>query len=130
MTLFGRWRKRAEADNAFLQTGDLSVRVARTASGTTVAVSGRVNIDSSPHLRSLLLQLLRKEASQTVIIDLSKTSYLDTSGVATLLEALKAARQRPVKLHLIGVSGQVKMLAEILEVAQIFRAAGSEVVFS
>lgn len=106
------------------------MRVARTASGTTVAVSGRVTIDSSPHLRSLLLQLLRKEASQTVIIDLSKTSYLDTSGVATLLEALKAARQRPVKLHLIGVSGQVKMLAEILEVAQIFRAAGSEVVFS
>ena len=106
------------------------MRIVRTASGTTVAVSGRVTIDSSPHLRSLLLQLIRKETSQTVTIDLSKTSYLDTSGIATLLEALKAARRHPVKLRLVGVSGQVKMLAEILELAQSFRAAGSEVVFS
>jgi anti-anti-sigma regulatory factor len=51
------------------------------------------------------------------------------SGIATLLEALKAARERSVKLRLAGISGQVRTFAEIVQLDTIFRAWESEVEF-
>jgi anti-sigma B factor antagonist len=62
-----------------------------------------------------------------VVIDVSALSYLDMSGIATLLEALKAARERSVNLRLAGMSGQVRALAEIAQLDTIYRAWGSEV---
>jgi anti-sigma B factor antagonist len=94
-----------------------------------VTVAGRVTVDSSPHLRSALLQLLRRRAEPVVVIDLSEVSYLDMSGLATLLEALKAARRHSVTLRVLGMTGQSRMLAEIAELDEVFRSAGSEVEF-
>jgi anti-anti-sigma factor len=77
----------------------------------------------------VLLQLLRREAEPVVVIDLSGVSYLDMSGLATLLEALKAARRHSVTLRVLGMTGQSRMLAEIAELDTVFRGAGSEVEF-
>ena len=112
------------------QAGDISVQVTQTDSEAIVQIAGRVTIDSSPHLRLVLLRLLGHKTGAVVVIDLSRVSYLDTSGVATLLEAVKAARERSVKLRLFGASGRVRMLAELLELPKIFDALGSEVVFT
>jgi phospholipid/cholesterol/gamma-HCH transport system permease protein len=90
----------------------------------TVAVAGRVTVDSSPHLRSALLHLLRRKAAPVVLIELSGVSYLDMSGLATLLEALKAAREGSVKLRLAGMSGQARALAEIAQLDTIYRSLG------
>lgn len=87
-------------------------------------------MDSSPRLRSVLQQLIREEIRPVLVIDLSGVTYSDTSGIATLLEASKTARQHSAQLRLIGLSGQPRVLAEITELARIFRASGSEVVCS
>jgi anti-sigma B factor antagonist len=88
-----------------------------------------VTVDSSPYLRSALLKLLRRDKATLVVIDFSAVSYVDMSGIATLLEALKAARERSVKLSLTGMNGQSRTLAEIAQLDAIFRAWGSEVEF-
>ena len=95
----------------------------------TVAVAGRVTVDSSPSLRSALLELLRRSAARVIVIDLAAVSYLDMSGIATLLETLKAAHERSVRLRLTGMNGQSRTLAEIAQLDAIFRAWGSEVEF-
>ena len=77
----------------------------------------------------MLLRLLRRAAAPVMIIDLSALSYVDISGIATLLEALKAAREQSVKLRLTGMTGQVSNLAKIAQLDTIFRAWGSEVEF-
>jgi anti-sigma B factor antagonist len=64
-----------------------------------------------------------------MVIDLSAVSYLDMSGLATLLEALKAALERSVKLRVTGISGEARTLMEIAQLDTIFRAWGSEVRF-
>jgi anti-sigma B factor antagonist len=94
-----------------------------------VAVAGRVTVDSSPNLRAALLDLLRRQAAPVILIDLSGVSYLDMSGLATLLETLKAAREGSVKLRLAGMSGQARALAEIAQLDTIYRNWGSEVEF-
>jgi anti-sigma B factor antagonist len=113
--------------NSSIEAGEATVRILRASFRPTVAVAGRVTVDSSPHLRSALLELIRGDIGPVLVIDLSGVSYLDTSGIATLLEAAKTAREHSAQLRLVGVSGQPGMLAEVTELGQIFRASGSEV---
>jgi len=125
-----RWMKRSGVNNRSIKVSDIDVLVTRKNSQAMVMVAGRVTIDTSPHLRSVLLRLLRRDAGDVVVIDVSKVSYLDTSGFATLVEALKAARECSVKLRLVGVNGQVRVLAEIVELTKICEFFGSEVAFT
>jgi anti-sigma B factor antagonist len=126
--LFRRLETKA-IEETRLEAGEITVHVVPGSNQLTVAVAGRTTVDSSPHLRSVLLGLLRRGTAPVVVIDLSALSYLDLSGIATLLEALKAARERSVKLRLAGMSGQVRALAEIVQLDTIYRNWGSEVEF-
>ncbi len=127
--LFRRGRK-VRAGDTQLYAGEMTMRILRSSPPPTVAVSGRVTIDSSPTLRSALLDLLRGHKAPILVIDLSGVSRLDISGIATLLEAAKAARGCSVKLRVVGISGQPRMLSEITELDRVFRATGSEVEFT
>jgi anti-anti-sigma factor len=126
--LFRRWRRKAAVEDTRLNVGEIALQVTSAGNLITVKVAGRSTVDSSPHLRSVLLRLVR-QGTVPVVVDLSALSYLDMSGIATLLEALRAANDRSVKLRLAGMSGQVRKLAEIAQLDTIFRAWGSEVEF-
>ena len=112
-----------------VEAGDLTVHAIPADQLLSVAVAGRTTVDSSPHLRSVLLGLLRRTTAPVVAIDLSALSYLDISGIATLLEALKAAHEHSVKLRVAGLTGQARALAEIAQLDTIVHAWGSEVEF-
>ena len=89
-----------------MDAGEISVYVIPGSNPLTVAIAGRATVDTSPDLRSVLLGLLRRGTAPVVVIDFSAVSYLDMSGIATLLEVLKVARERSVKLRLTGMGGQ------------------------
>ena len=127
--IFRRWIKDARVEETRLDSGEITVHVVPTSNQMTVAVVGRVTVDSSPTLRSALLELLRRGAAPVIVIDFFAVSYLDMSGLATLLEALKAAHERSVKLRVTGLSGEARILTEIAQLDTIFRAWGSEVEF-
>ena len=127
--LFPKSRANAKVEETRLEAGEITMRVIPGSDQLTVAVAGRVTVDSSPELRSALLALLRRAAAPTMVVDVSAVSYLDMSGIATLLEALKAAHKGSVKLRLAGLNGQGRTLAEIGQLDTIFRAWGSEVEF-
>jgi anti-sigma B factor antagonist len=121
--------KGQQVNNASIQAPDFSAQAIWRDSKVIVEVEGRITIDSSPHLRLVLFRVLGRAAGEVVVIDVSKVSYVDSSGIATLLEALEAAWKRSVRLNLVGASGRVRMFAELLELDKIFDSLGSEVVF-
>jgi anti-sigma B factor antagonist len=121
------WTKDARTHDTGLGIGEITVHVVPDGDHITVAVTGRVTVDSSPNLRAVVLEVLHRGAAPLIVIDLSGVSYLDMSGLATLLESLKAARERSVKLRVIGMSGEARNLAEIAQLDTIFRVWGSEV---
>jgi anti-sigma B factor antagonist len=108
---------------------DLSVDTRRATGRTIVVVNGRVTVDSSPHLRAVLHDAIGA-GLPGVTIDLTGTSYLDTSAVATLLEAATLASQRRVALRVIGLRGDARIVAESAELDRIFQALGYEVQFA
>lgn len=88
-------------------------------------LNGRLDIDSSLQLRDRLLAILKDRSATTVIIDLMQVSYIDSSGIATLIEALKVARHCRVELHLKGLEGRLLHLFEVTGVVALFEANGA-----
>jgi|SRR5450432_1225465 anti-sigma B factor antagonist len=78
----------------------LSIDVRAGEAGAVLTVNGRVTIDSSPVLRDRLLAILRQESFPALTIDLTAVPYVDSSGLATLVEALKFARAVKTTLQL------------------------------
>lgn len=85
-----------------------------------VRLNGRVNIESSPLLRDRLLCFLRDLSIKTLTIDLTHVSYIDSSGIATLIEALKVARHRSIRLRLNGVEDRLFHLLEVTGLLALF----------
>jgi len=89
-----------------------------------VRLHGRLGIDSSPDLRDRLLAMLEGQPPKTIIVDLAEVSYIDASGIATLLEALKVARKRQVTFCLKGLHGRIVRLFEATGLLALFETAG------
>ena len=103
---------------------DLNIQVTDGEGGALVCLGGRVTVDSSPGVRKQLLALLSRPSLPTIIIDLSQLSYIDCSGIATLIEALRIARQRHTKMQLRGVRDGPRHLLEVTGLLGLFDTNG------
>jgi anti-sigma B factor antagonist len=91
-----------------------------------VRLSGRIDVDSSPDLRDRLRTLLsEKGLPKTIVVDLAGVPYIETSGIATLIEALRIARHHKIDFRLQGLSGAVLRLFEVTGVSALFEANNS-----
>ena len=106
--------------NKFITVGGLQIHVIREKKGALVQLNGCLNIDSSPSLRDRLLTILQLEAPEVLTVDLSEVSHVDSSGIATLIEALKIARTRNTSLSLKGLQGRLLHVLEVTGIAALF----------
>ena len=80
---------------------------AQTAGGVTIAeLTGELDVASAPALREQLLSLLRPGSSR-LVVDLSRVSFCDASGLAVLVNTARRAGLLGGFLHLAAVSPQV-----------------------
>ena len=98
----------------------LGVRIIENESGALVQLSGRFDIDSSPALRDRLLALVRRPAQYRVSIDLSAVTKVDSSGIATLIEALKIAHACRTELRLQGLHDDLLRLFQFTGILPLF----------
>ena len=103
---------------------DLEITVDQDEEGSTVWLRGRLNLDSSPDLRDRLLALLRTPSARAVTIDMEGLAYIDSSGMATLIEALKTARQQQTTLCLRGLQGGLLVLFQASGISTLFEQNG------
>ena len=103
---------------------DLSIQVTNSDGEAVICLGGRVTIDSSPGLRQQLHALLSQPSPPTLIVDLSDLSYIDCSGIGTLIEALRIARQHHTKLQLRGLRDGPRHLLEVTGLLRLFDKNG------
>ena len=91
-----------------------------------VRLSGRITIDSSPGLRLLLLRRLEAPSCQILTVDFRDVTYVDTSGLAMLVEILRAARTRGKTFQLSGLRERPRFLLEATGMLHLFPEVTSE----
>ncbi|MFQ5822655.1 MAG: STAS domain-containing protein [bacterium] len=86
---------------------------------TIVEIEGEVDLYSSPNLRKRLIKLTDVETG-TIIVDLSMVKYMDSSGVATLVEALQKVEKYGGKLKIANLQTGVKDVFELSRLDKVF----------
>lgn len=108
-----------------LTQGDgLEITVTNDDKGDVVSLNGRINFDSSPALRDRLLDILQGPPPESVFVDLTRVTYIDSSGIATLIEGLKIARNRQTRFCLKGLEGRLLDLFTVTGVLGLFESNG------
>jgi anti-anti-sigma factor len=110
--------------NEKVTSGGLDITVDHGEEGAIVRLKGRLSIDSSPAFRTRLLSLLQAEPPEAVNVELTEAAYIDLSGIATLIEALKIARNHKTTLRVKGLDSRRLHLLEVTGLLPLFEEAG------
>lgn len=88
-------------------------------------VSGEIDFYSSRDLREKFQQVFDEKCSK-LLVNLRKVSYIDSSGLATFVEALQRMKRAGGKLVLAGLAPAVRGVFEIAKLDSIFDLTDSE----
>ena len=78
----------------------------------------RLDSNIAPDLKTQLLVLLNSESSK-VLLDLSSTTYADSSGLGAILLGLRHSRDIGAKFALFGAQKRVKSLLQIAHLEDV-----------
>jgi anti-sigma B factor antagonist len=84
-----------------------------------VALDGELDMSSSPQVRNALLPIFRKGASH-IIVDLTGVPYIDSSGIATFVEALQLSRKGTTRFTLAGAGPTVESIFDLAYLRDVF----------
>lgn len=90
-----------------------------------VEVRGNITIHTSPELRRAL-QPLFGGSHDVIRVDLQEVGFIDSSGIATLVEGLKWARENNGRFVLAGLSEKVRDVFELAKLDTVFEIEASE----
>jgi anti-sigma B factor antagonist len=106
-------------------TRDLEINIVRNGACSVVHVSGDIDLKSSPELRSAVLELFEKRGQERVILDLAGVHYLDSSGIASLVEGLQQAKKRNARFILCNLNEAPRHVLELTRLSKVFEITGT-----
>jgi len=86
---------------------------------TIIDCTGDVDLYSSPSLREVLLEKIRAGAP-SVLLNMTGVSYIDSSGIATLVEVLQLTRQTKTRFGLYGLRSNARSVLELARLHKVF----------
>ena len=93
---------------------------------TIFDISGDIDLSTSPELRKPLLRELRELRTPRVILNLKAVRYIDSSGVASLVEGLKASRDVGSRFILFGLNTTIREVLQLSKLVRIFEICENE----
>jgi anti-sigma B factor antagonist len=102
----------------------VKISVRDVGNAKVVEVEGDVDLGTSPVFRRTLFEALSQAA--TVALNLQTIRYIDSSGIATLIEALKNSQRLNKEFVLFGLSPAVQEVFRLTHVSRIFKIFQTE----
>ncbi len=85
---------------------------------TVISLSGEVDLHYSPTARKQILDLVGN--GHDVLVDLSQVKYIDSSGLASLVEGYQLAKRNKVAFALAGVSDAALQVLQLTRLDKVF----------
>ena len=92
---------------------------------TILKIKGDVDLYSSPQVRKQILALANKKHAN-ILVDFLEVTYMDSSGVATLVEALQLTNKNGGKLRLFNLGQPIKDVFELSRLDRVFEIYDNE----
>jgi anti-sigma B factor antagonist len=82
-------------------------------------LEGEIDLHVSPRISAALAAMIERKPAR-LVIDLSKVSYIDSSGLAVLIEGMQNVEAYGGKFMVAGIQENVKPIFEIARLDQVF----------
>jgi anti-sigma B factor antagonist len=89
-----------------------------------VDVVGHIDLGTSPVLRKTMLESLKN--ADRLAANLAQVNYIDSSGIATLLEVLKESKNTRKRFMLFGLTSGVREVLQLTRLTGVFEIHDSE----
>ena len=96
----------------------MSHEIRHVGGSSVVSFRGDVDLEHSPAAREVLLSCVR--SGRHLAVDLSGVEYIDSSGIASLVEAFQEARKRGSRFSLVSVSPPALRVFELARLDRVF----------
>jgi anti-sigma B factor antagonist len=96
----------------------MSYEVKNVNGAAVVALTGDVDLQTSPAVRQKLLESL--DQYTCIVVDLSAVNYIDSSGVASLVEAFQVSRKKSTSFALASVSSAAMRVLSLARLDKVF----------
>src|ERR1700737_423332 len=98
----------------------LDVESRQTDSGVTVlAPTGRLDVAGAPALKDAVSEAM-KNGKHRLVIDMEGVSFVDSSGLGSVVAALKQVRTSQGDLRLAAPNQQVRVVLELTTLDRVF----------
>lgn len=104
----------------------MQISTRQSGTSTIVDVVGDIDLYNSPEIRKVLLETLRDKRVPRVVINLKQVRYIDSSGVASLVEGLKVSRNVNSRFILYGLSPAAREVLELSRLIKVFEVYDNE----
>ncbi len=104
----------------------MHISTRQSGEATIVDVVGDIDLYNSPEIRKVLLESLREKKTSRLIVNLKAVKYIDSSGVASLVEGLKVSRSLNRRFILFGLSSAAREVLELSRLIKVFEVCESE----
>lgn len=102
------------------------MQIEKAAAGdvTTLKISGEIDLHASPALRAELQACLAQKTPR-LLLDFTEVGYIDSSGLATLIEYVRECGKFGGRLALFGLQAKVKTIFELVRLNELFCISGT-----
>jgi anti-sigma B factor antagonist len=104
----------------------VQISARRQGQATIFEVSGDIDFANSREVRESVLEEINERRTGRVVVDLRQVRYIDSSGVASLVEGLKASRDLGSRFILIGLSPAAREVLQLSRLTKVFEIYDSE----
>ena len=99
---------------------ELPVTIDKQEEMTVLRPEGEIDLSRAPSFRTVIAEVFKAKPTK-VVINLCDVPYMDSSGVATLVEAMQFANRSGAVLVLVGLQDRVKSIFEIARPDTVFK---------
>ena len=85
---------------------------------TIITLAGEIDLQTSPDARELILQTLKNK--QHVLVEMAEVEYIDSSGIASLVEGFQDAKSRKLHFGLVNISTSTRQVLALTRLDKIF----------
>jgi anti-sigma B factor antagonist len=97
----------------------VEVQVRNHENAAIIQVRGQVDLYTSPRFRDAILETASAHPA-AVVVDLSGVEYMDSSGIATLVEGLQLSRGYGGAFRLAGMTEAVRQVFKFAKLEKVF----------
>ena len=102
------------------EAAQISLFMPQTEQPNVLPLEGEIDLHVSPEVAEALRTMTAKKP-KVVVIDLAKVTYLDSSGLAVLIEGMQKVQEYGGKFAVAGVQESVQHILEIARLDQVFQ---------